>query len=237
MNDNIIIYTKYFSEAVIEILNTFDLNVTVLCLSRYDQVLHYVKTTPNLLGVIFVEYKPSMRIAKAYNEILTALDEIAESSKKTLCVSVLSNTDSVQKVISGVKTTHIDIMYKKFTFFNTDILRYEGLVTVIYRTIGLTKQTAVQTLHSENVKLYSDSSKSDLFKACMLLCTLPLEDLDSLEQDIGRFPELRKLRYLREFSDKDEEYLNGTEHSIFTLFFQQCIERRREEQLEMERGY
>lgn len=237
MDESIIIFTKYYSEAVIEVLNSYDLNVSIICLSRYDQVLEYIKTTPNLRGVIFLENKPSQSVFKAYNEILTVLDEIAEASKQPICVSILCNTDTILRLLGKIKTNHLDITHKKFTMFNTDLLKYEGLATVIANTVGIMNQTILLELNQEDVKLYSDNNKLELLKTCLLIATLPLQELDALNVEIDRFPELQKLKYVRENSDKDDVYLRSTNHSIFNSFYRQCIERRRQDEMEVTRGY
>lgn len=237
MDESIIIFTKYYSEAVVEVLNEYDLNISIICLSSYEQVLEYVKTTPNIRGVIFLENKPSQSVYKAYNEILTTLDEIAEASKQPLCVSILSNTDMIPRVIGRIKTSHIDITFKKFAMFNTDLLKYEGIATVIANTIGIMNQTILLELHQEDVKLYSDNNKLELLKTCMLIATVPFSELDNLNVEIERFPELQKLRYLREYSDKDNVYLKPENYSIFNSFYRQCIERRKQDEMEITRGY
>lgn len=237
MDESIIIFTKYYSEAVVEVLNEYDLNISIICLSSYEQVLEYVKTTPNIRGVVFLENKPSQSVYKAYSEILTTLDEIAEASKQPLCVSILCNTDTIVRIIGRIKTTHIDITHKKFALFNTDLLKYEGIATVIANTVGIMNQTILLELYQADVKLYSDNNKLDLLKTCMLIATIPLSELDNLSTEVDRFPELQKLRYLRENSDKDDIYLKPETHSIFNSFYRQCIERRKQDEMEVTRGY
>lgn len=231
MEETIIIYTKYFSEAVIEVLDRYDLNIQVMCFSSYDKVYEHLIKTPNLRGLIFLEHKPPNRTFKAYKKILEVADEIAESSKQPFCVSIISNTDKPRKFLSQISTNYLDIFFTKFVMFNTDLLRFEGLAQVIVSTIGVANETILLELEKEEISIRStpSSSKLEFMRYCLQITTVDKSELTNFDEAVSRFPELEKLIYVRTSDDKDEEFLQSTK-SIFNLFVQQCITRREQDE-------
>ncbi|MFF2798184.1 hypothetical protein [Lysinibacillus xylanilyticus] len=230
MQETIIIYTKYYSEAVIEVLDKYDLNIQILCFSSYDDVLAHVKRVPNLIGLIFLEYKARNSAFKAYNAILTVADEIAASSKQPFCASIISNNETPRKFLNQIKTSNVEVFFTKFLMFNTDLVRFEGLATVIRSTIGIANETILLELEKggSTVRSGANTNKMDFLKYCLQIITLPQNELNTLNDIASRFPELEKLLYLRHNSDKDAEILARSEN-LFKLFAEQCIARREQD--------
>lgn len=230
MEETIIIYTKYFSEAVIEVLDTYDLNVQIMCFSSYDKVLEYTRTTPNLRGIIFLEYRPRRSFFKAYQTILTVADEIAESTKQPLCVSIISNTDLPNRFLTKILTSNLEILFTKFVMFNTDLLRFEGLAAVIVNTIGVANETILLELEKEDGVLKSNavSSKTEFLKYCLQITTVDENQLTNFEEVVQRFPELEKLIQLRTSSHNDDLILEQSKN-LFKVFAEQCIKRREQD--------
>ena len=238
MDESIIVYTKYYSEAVIEIIERYDLNIQIICLSSYSSVLAYLKSTPNVRGIIFLEYKVNRLNFKAYQRILKTADEISESSKQPFCVSIISNNDLPRKFVSQIDTSYIEILFTKFTFFNTDLLRFEGLAAVILNTIGVANQSILLTIDQEKeTDYYSTSSlKSEFLKLCLDITITESDELEKFSKDVERFPEVKKLMRVRENSDMDEEYLESSE-GLFKLFIEQGIARRKEDEAKINFRY
>lgn len=231
MEETIIIYTKFYSEAVIQVIETYDLNVQLMCFSTYDQILQYVETTPNIRGIIFLEHKPGKGTFKAYNTILTTADEIAESSGQPLCVSIISNNDMPKKFLSQIKTEYIDVLFTKFLMFNTDLLRFEGIAAVIMKTIGVANETILMELeHDEDsMHLGNKNSKVDFLTQCLEITTVDKKELDNFVDATERFPELEKLISLRSHGDLDQSVTSNSQ-SLFKVFAEQCIERRKQDE-------
>ena len=231
MEETIIIYTKYFSEAVIEVIDQYDLNIQIMCFSSYDEVLKAVETTPNLRGVIFLEHKPKRSTFKAYKKILETADEIAESSRQPFCISIISNTDLPRRFLSQIDTKHLEILFTKFLMFNTDLLRYEGIAAVITHTIGVANETILLELEREDEGIRSGASAGNVefLRYCMQIATVDLNELDQFRDLTARYPSLDKLLYLRTHSDYDEQTLEESKN-LFKVFAQQCIARRMEDE-------
>lgn len=227
MEETIIIYTKYYSEAVIQIIDTYDLSIQIMCFSSYEKVLHYTRITPNLRGIIFLEHKPRRTSYKAYKLILQTADEIAEASKQPFCVSIISDTDLPRKFLSNIPTSNLEILFMKFLMFNTDLLRFEGIAAVIVNTIGVANETILLELEREDgaIRSGTNNNKTDFLTYCLQITTMPKEDLDSLQDAVARFPELEKLMSLRHHGDLDESVLSSSEN-LFKVFAKQCILRR-----------
>lgn len=238
MEETIIIYTKYFSEAVIQVIDTYDLSVQIMCFSSYDKTLHYTRITPNLRGVIFLEHKPNRSAFKAYKEILTAADEIAGSSHQPFCVSIISNTDIPRKFISQITTSNLEIVFTKFLMFNTDLLRFEGIASVIVNTIGVANENILLEIEQAEgaSRAGVGNNKTDFLTYCLQITTLPLEELSSLRDATNRFPELEKLWSLRHHSDLDESVLSKSDN-LFKVFARQCIARREYDEEQNSRRY
>lgn len=230
LEETIIIYTKYFSEAVIEVLDKYDLNIQIMCFSSYDKVLEYTRITPNLRGIIFLEHKTKSSSHRAYKEILTTADEIAGASKQPFCVSIIANTDTPRKFLNKIATSNLEILFTKFLMFNTDLLRFEGIASVIVNTIGVANESILLELEKEDgvIRSGGSSSKMDFLRYCLQIATLPQKDLDSLTDAAKRFPELEKLLQLRYSSSNDEHILENSTN-LFKVFAQQCIARREED--------
>jgi len=233
LEETIIIYTRYFSEAVIEVIDQYDLNVQIMCFSSYDKVLESVKSTPNLRGLIFLEYKPKRSTFKAYKAILETADEIAESSKQPFCVSIISNTDLPRKFINQISTSNIEILFTKFLLFNTDLLKFEGIASVIVHTIGVANESILLELERDDsgIRSNTSSNKIEFLKYCLQITTVPQNELDSFRSLTTRYPELDKLIYLRNHKDSEEEILEST-HNLLRVFALQCIARREEDEKE-----
>lgn len=231
MDETIIIYTQYFSEAVIEVLDKYDLSIQVICFSSYDQVLEYTKKTPNLRGIIFLEHKPRRSSFKAYQRILQVADEVAGATRQPFCVSILSNTDLPLRFLTKISTRNLHILFTKFVMFNTDLLRFEGLAAVIANTIGVANETILLQLQKEEEVLHASTSRNkiDFLRYCLQITTCKKEELEELKEVAERFPELEKLIHLRKFNDKDEEILESSEN-LFNIFCKQCIARRIEDE-------
>lgn len=231
MEETIIIYTKYFSEAVIEVLDTYDLNIQIMCFSSYDQVLHFTRITPNLRGIIFLEYRPKRSTFKAYKSILTVADEIAGASKQPFCVSIISNTDLPRKFLSQIPTSNLEILFTKFVMFNTDLLRFEGISSIIANTIGIANESILLELEREDGVLRSGSStnKMDFLRYCLQISTVPQDKLIELNYASERFPELEKLLHLRHNGDRDSSILESSD-GLFKVFVKQCITRREQDE-------
>lgn len=231
MEESIIIYTKYFSEAVIEVIDQYDLNIQLLCFSSYDKVLDALKTTPNLRGIIFLEYKPKRSIFKAYKSILETADEICEASKQPFCVSIISNTDLPRKFVNQINTSYIEVLFTKYMMFNTDLLKFEGIASVIVHTIGVANNTILLEMQKNDSSLRSttNSRKIEFLRYCLQIATVPKEELDSYRDAVSVYPELEKLIYLRNYSDWDKDILDNTD-SLVKVFSLQCIARREEDE-------
>ena len=227
MEETIIIYTKYYSEAVIEILDRYDLNIQVMCFSSYDKVLHYAEITPNLRGIIFLEYNVRSTNFKAYKAIISTVDEIAEASKQPFCVSVIANNDLPRKFIDQIPTSNLHVTFTKFMMFNTDLLRFEGLATVIVHTIGVANQSILLELHKDEglTRTSTSSNKVDFLRYCLQITTVDKDELIKFEDAVKRFPELDKLIQLRTHSASDNDIL-GNSQNLFKVFANQCIARR-----------
>lgn len=228
--ETIIIYTKYYLQAVEEILNNHDLNIQILSFPSYKTVYEKVKTTPNLRGVIFLEHRTGFRSAKAYKSIITALDEIAEASKQPMCVSIISNTDAPKKIISKMNTSCLTIYNTKFSMMHTDTLKFEGLATIIANTIGVENDSILLELDKETMEVASGLSlnKLEFIQSCLEVVSLPTRRLGEYAQLAEKLPELGKLIHLRQSSDNDEEILR-TATGLTKIFAKHAIEGREEQ--------
>lgn len=227
MEETIIIYTKYYSEAVIQIIDTYDLSIQIMCFSSYEKVLHYTRITPNLRGVIFLEHKPKRTTYKAYKTIIETADEIAEASKQPFCVSIISDTDIPRKFLDSIPTSNLEVLFTKFLMFNTDLLRFEGISAVIVNTIGVANETILLELEREDgaIRSGANNNKIDFITHCLQITTMPKDELSTMSDAVTRFPELEKLVSLRNHSDLDESVLASSEN-LFKVFAKQCILRR-----------
>lgn len=231
MEETIIIYTKFYSEAVIEVIDKFDLNIQIMCFSTYEDVLKYVKITPNVRGLIFLEYKPSSNVRKAYSPILTLADEIAGATKQPFAVSFICNNEIPRKVINNIKTENLDIFFTKFTLLNTDLLRFEGLATIILNTIGVANQNIILELDQGKglTNRSVNSGKIEFLNHCLHITTSKKEDLNGFADAVERYPNLSKLIELRMNGESDKEVLEESEN-LFKVFAKQCIARRKEDE-------
>lgn len=238
MEETIIIYTKFYSEAVIQIIDTYDLNVQIMCFSSYEKVLHYTRITPNLRGIIFLEHKPKRATYKAYQTIIETADEIAEASKQPFCVSIISDTDLPRKFLNNILTNNLEVLFTKFLMFNTDLLRFEGIAAVIVNTIGVANESILLELEREDgaIRSGANNNKIDFLTYCLQITTMPKDQLDTLRDAVTRFPELEKLMNLRQHSDSDEIVLADSEN-LFKVFAKQCILRRGQDNEKGSRSY
>jgi len=66
MIGNIVIFTDYYVHSLIDIVEESSLTVGLFCVSDYSECMDLVQTVPNLLGVLVVDWKPTVRTFKFY---------------------------------------------------------------------------------------------------------------------------------------------------------------------------
>lgn len=225
--ETIIVYTKYYLQAVIEVLDTYDLSVQIICVPSYDLVHKYVKSTPNLRGVIFLEHRTGFSSGRAYKAILKTLDEIAEASRQPMCVSIISNTEAPRKIVGKVPTNNLTIYFTKFTMMHSDTFRFEGLATVIANTIGIADNSILLELDTEGGGVLNSTSslKVEFIRNCLEVVTVSDKELDAYTAIGQEIPKIGSLLHLRRSGDNDEKILENAE-GLMKVFAKHAIERR-----------
>lgn len=224
MDESIIVYTKYYSEVVIQTIEEHNLNIQILCFSSYDDVMKHLKETPNVRGLIFLEHKVRQGAFTAYTKLITVADEIAQSTKQPFCISIISSNELPRKFVDRIDTDYVDIMFHSFSQMSTDVFKYEGLATIISRTIGTIKDSILLTLDTTEEITRTEDPRIEFLSLCLKVATMPVEELSTMQSSVKRFPKLERLITLRTTNTSDAIYDN--EEGVFQVFCKYAIESR-----------
>lgn len=225
MDETIIVYTKFYSEAVMQTIEENSLNIQIMCFSSYDDVLRHLTITPNVRGLIFLEHNVRQGAFPAYSKLLTIADEIASATKQPFCVSIISHNELPRKFIPRIITNNIDILFYSFSQMSMDVFKYEGLSTVISRTLGTLNNSILLTLDSKDIGVQTTDPKLEFLTCCLNLVTIDLNRINELNPMIEKYPRLQQLVDLRTKTTSDELYEKAT--GVFKVFCKYAIDNRR----------
>lgn len=224
MRNNLIIYTEYYMEGVIEVVESTRLDFNILAVGTRTECLAEIKTTPNLLGVVLIEHIATTKVASFYKDLMHTLDNIAYSLQRPLVLSLMYRSKHFLRFIQQVKTKYITISVVKFDRLNEEMIRLDGIVPVLVPTLGVFKTQPIKYFEvdatTQNVQ-----NRNALIDALIYMLGYNLND-NILHQYFKRHPELRKMYSLKTSDEFQEECFKMYNHSLFGIFCEMLVEQR-----------
>lgn len=129
--------TDYFITSMTDIIEELSLTVGLICVSDYADCIETVKTTPNLLGVVVIDWKPKKTIGKFYAELMRILDLISLSSEKNLTLSVIHRLQKSSLIFNSYKTDNIYLYQCHVATVTDEIIKLDGISPIIGESQGL----------------------------------------------------------------------------------------------------
>jgi len=212
MIGNIVIFSDYYVHSLIDIIEESSLTVGLFCVSDYSECIGLVQTVPNLLGVLVVDWKPTMRTFRFYKELLSVCDHISACREKPLTLSILHKVQKSSKAFMGVRTQHIYMYALKITNLTDEILKLDGIGPILSESQGLFNEPESYAINPSKMEFDSDYFNTVMFA---LLDSGYEISYDMLE----KHPLLRSIQNHRNGDLPDDALKKLLEHTPFSHMF------------------
>jgi len=203
MRQSIIIYTDYFIDGVMAILELVSMTVAFHITDSYSEFKRLVIETPNILGGLCIEYRPSKASIKFYKDIVRVIDRIANSQERSISLSIMYRGSSIPKIIAKTTSTAVTIHMYKYNIMTDAIIKLEGIAPILVYSTGVFHKLVTREFE------LSAASKDLIQRDSMIQAILCLMDetpnLDLLNVYFLKHPDLRKVYALKKNDDYWEE--------------------------------
>lgn len=224
MRDNLIVFTEYYMDGVIEVVESTHLSFNISAVGTRSECLTEVKTTPNLLGVVLIEHIATVKMASFYKDLMITLDNIAYSLQRPLVLSLMYRSKHLLHFVQQVKTNYLTISVVKFDKINEEMIRLDGIVPILVPVLGVFKTQPIK--HFEiDATTQTMQNRDALIDALIYMLGENLSD-EILRQYFKRHPELRKMYSLKTSDEFQEECFQIYSHSLFGIFCEMLVEQR-----------
>ena len=216
MRQSIIIYTNYFIDGVMDILESVSMTVAFRITNSYSEFKRLIMEAPNILGGLCIEYRPTKASIKFYKDIVRVIDRIANSQERSISLSILYRDSSIEKIIDKTTSTAITIHMYKYGVMTDDLIRLEGIAPILVYSTGVFRKSATREFE------LSAASKDLIQRDSMIQAILCLMDetpnLDLLNVYFLKHPDLRKVYALKKNDDYWEELQIKYERQTMLVF-------------------
>ena len=212
MNGNIVIFTDYFVHSLIDIVEESSLTVGLFCVSSYDECIQLIKTTPNLLGVLVVDWKPTKRTIRFYKNLLKTCDHISYCRESPMTLSILYKNAASAKVFQAVRTKNVFIYSLKLNHLTDEILKLDGIGPILSESQGLFNNTESYAINPSKIEFDSDYFNTVVFALLDAAYEIPYGMIE-------KHPLLRSIQNHRNGDLKDEDMKRILEHTPFSHIF------------------
>jgi len=212
MIGNIVIFSDYYVHSLIDIVEESSLTVGLFCVSDYAECLELVKTTPNLLGVLVVDWKPTARTLKFYKNLFSICDHISECREIPLTLCILYRIQKSAKSFMTVKTKNLCIYTLKITNLTDEILKLDGLGPIMSESQGLFNTKESYAINPSRIEFDSDYFNTVVF-------ALLDSNYDISYDMLDKHPLLRSIQNHRNGDLPENDLKKLLEHTPFSHIF------------------
>ena len=208
MIGNIVIFSDHFVHSLVDIVEESSLTVGLFCVSDYSDCVELVQTLPNLIGVLIVDWKPTKRTMKFYQELLDVCDHISLCREVPLTVSILHRVAKSARYIQKYKTRNIYLYTLKLSHVTDTILKLDGLGPILSESQGLFHQKPSYAINPSKTEFDSDYFNTVIF-------ALMDDEYEISYEMLDRHPLLRSIQNKRNGDLSDVDLRKLLEHTPF----------------------
>lgn len=203
-------------EGLIQMVESTQLNISIYGCSTYSECLRLVESTPQLLGVLSIDYVVTNKTEKFYKNLIERLDIIAKSLERPLVLSVLYKSSRIVNYIKHINSEYISISILKYTNLNEEIIRLDGIVPIIVSTLGVYK-VIEKKIFVSSVEDRELVARNELINALIyILSDNPNPEI--LNSHLKKYPELRKINSLRTHPENKKEIMALYKNTFLEIF-------------------
>ena len=208
MIGNIVVFSDHFMHSLIDIVEESSLTTGLFCVSNYVECLELVETIPNLLGVLIIDWKPTMRTMRFYKDLFKRCDHIAECRDSPLTISILYRVTKSHQVFSKIRTNHLYVYAMKLKNLTDECLKLDGLGPIFGESQGLFHVESSFAINPSKIEFDSDYFNTVVFSLLDDEYEIPY-----VMQD--KHPLLRSIQNYRNGDLKEEDLRGLLEHTPF----------------------
>ena len=212
MIGNVIIFTDYYVHSLLEIVEESSLTTGLFCVSDYTKCIQLVQTTPNLLGVLIIDWKPTKRTLQFYKELFQICDHIAFCREKPITLSILYRVKKSGNYFRRIKTKYLYLYVLRLKTLTDEIIKLDGLGPIFSESQGL-----FNVEESYSISPSRSEFDSDYFNT-VVFALLDPEYVIEFEM-IERHPLLRSIQNYRNNDLSAGDLRKLLEHTPFSQIF------------------